>query len=260
MHASTNGFGHPVSVLFGPQCENVVEASVLIGTTLAEDSSLQFISQTLRELPSLWADITKVFPSLSQVSRDKQTIALVQHLHGSPSAFPQEPSNATLTPLTVISQILDFIKLQESTGEQNIIDTQGFCVGFLTALVAAFSKSEFQSATKTIIRLAVCIGALVDLDEIKHGKFRSIAVRWKDIAARKTFHHVIASHSNVSCSLFISNHPANKIFCSGLHILRVGYEQCDGNRPRARRRCLGQRSCQPQHISKAHFPERKIPQ
>lgn len=207
MHASTDSVGHPVSVLFGPQCENVDEASVLIGTTLAEDSSLQFISETLRELPSLWADITKVFPSLSQVSGEEQTIALVEHLHGSPSEFTQEPTNATLTPLTVISQILDFIKLKESTEEQNIIDTQGFCVGFLAALVAASSKSEFQSATGTIIRLAVCIGALVDLDELNHGKFRSIAVRWKDLAACKMFHHVMASHPNVSSSLFIFTLP-----------------------------------------------------
>lgn len=207
MQASTDSVGDPVSVLFGPQCSNVDEVSAQISTALAEDSSLQFISEILQELPSLWADITKALPSLCKVSGDEQIIALVQHLHGSPSPPTGEPKNIILTPLTVISQILELIKLRELTGEQDIIDTQGFCVGFLAAIVAASSKDDFQSLTATTIRLAVCIGALVDLDELNHGACRSIVVRWKELAACKKFQHVIASHPKVSSSLFIFNLP-----------------------------------------------------
>ena len=206
MQASTDSVVHSVSVLFGPQCSNFDEVSAQISTALAEDSSVQFISEILQELPSLWADITKALPSLCQISGYEQIIALVQQLHGSPSPPTAEPMSVILTPLTVISQILEFIKLKEFNGEQNIIDTQGFCVGFLSAIVVAYSKGEdeFRVLTATIVRLAICIGALVDLDELVHGTSRSIAVRWKDLAGCKKFQQVIASHPEVNFSISIS--------------------------------------------------------
>ncbi|KAJ5827566.1 hypothetical protein N7447_004329 [Penicillium robsamsonii] len=197
--------GRPVCLLFGPQCSNFDAVSAQISRTLAEDSSVQFIYEILQDLPSLWTDITKAFPPLRQVSGGEQIIALVQQLHGSPSPHTAEPTSMILTPLTVISQILEFIKLKESDVEQRIIDTQGFCVGFLSAVAVACSKGggEFRSLAATIVRLAVCIGALVDLDELVHGNFRSVAVKWKDLAGCKTFQQVIASHPKAyaSCEL-----------------------------------------------------------
>jgi hypothetical protein len=212
MQASTDSVGHPVSVLFGPQCSNVDETSALISKALAEDSSLQFINEILQELPSFWSDITKALPSLCKVSGDEQIIALVRHLHGSPSPPTGEPKNVILTPLTVLSQIMEFIKLREFAGEQYIIDTQGFCVGFLAAIVAASAKDDLQSLTATIIRLAVCIGALVDLDELNNGAWGSIAVRWRESAASKEFQQAIASHPKVifpcSSSIYhLTKHP-----------------------------------------------------
>jgi hypothetical protein len=200
MPASTTTARHQVSVLFGPQRNDVDVVLAKISTTLVEDSSLQFIQGILQELPSLWVDITKAWPSLCRVPGDDQIIALLQQLQGSPSATTAEPMNVIMTPLTVITHILDFVKLKGSIGEQNVIDAQGFCVGFLAAIVVACSKSEdeFQSLTATIVRIAVCIGALVDLDELVHGTFRSIAVRWKDLAGCKVFQQVLASHSKVN--------------------------------------------------------------
>ncbi|KAJ5748649.1 uncharacterized protein N7511_010345 [Penicillium nucicola] len=205
MQASTESVGQPVSVLFGPQCSNFDEVSAQISKTLTEDSSAEFIDEILQELPSLWTDLTKALPSLCQVPGNDQLLTLVQELHSSPSPVTAEPTNVVLTPLTVISQILDFIKLNDLNLNQSVIDTQGFCVGFLSAVVLACSKGEqeLRSLTATIVRLAVCIGALVDLDELENGVFRSIAVRWRDLAGCKTFQRVMASHPEAyaSCEL-----------------------------------------------------------
>lgn len=202
MQPSTDSLQSPVSVLFGPQCSNFDDVAAEISKALAEDPSVRFIRDILTELPSLWADITKAFPSLSQISGNEQIVELVQKLNGLPSPATVEPTNVILTPLTVISQILEFAKLNNRNDEQKIIDAQGFCVGFLSAVLVACAKGndEFRSLTATIIRLAVCIGALVDLDELMNGSSRSVVVRWKDLAGCKAFEHVMASHPKASCS------------------------------------------------------------
>ncbi|KAJ5948644.1 hypothetical protein N7454_001951 [Penicillium verhagenii] len=205
MQPSTDSVNGPAFILFGPQCSNFDESVAEISKALVGDSSVQFIGDILQELPSLWADIIEALQPLKQVSGNEHIVELVQNLHGKPSKPTAEPTNVSLTPVTVISQILEFIKLRNSNEAQKIVNTQGFCVGFLSAFVVACSKGddEFQAVTATIIRLAVCIGTLVDLDELTHGSYRSVAVRWKELALCESFERVMASHPNayVSCEI-----------------------------------------------------------
>lgn len=62
---------------------------------------------------------------------------------------------------------------------------QGLCVGFLSAIVVSLSRNDMEIGTVAAIglRLAVCIGAYVDLDGISgipSKEAACVALRWKD--------------------------------------------------------------------------------
>ena len=199
----------PVSILFGPQCSDIEQTTSNVRSYLRKSSS-QFIHASLQDLPAFWLEIIKAWPPLSQIPGDEQIVTLLQYLQSSDPGI-LKPTSIIQTLLTVLSHISDFEALKTQVGEKNIIDTQGFCIGFLPAIAVARSRSEndFQKATATIMRLALCIGALVDLDELCHGRSRSIAVRWKCMADLKTLHQVLATYPNVR-----SHPPISMLFAS----------------------------------------------
>lgn len=116
------------------------------------------------------------------------------------TAAPKSAMNVFMTPLTVIRQIIDVWKFkEESQNRCRIVDAQGFCVGFLAAVAVASSNdsNEFEDIASTMIRLAVCIGAAVDLDGILHGPTRSVALRWKSDSEKEQLDRVLGSSSTV---------------------------------------------------------------
>ncbi|KAJ5747634.1 uncharacterized protein N7511_009330 [Penicillium nucicola] len=185
-------------VLFGPQCTEIGEQLTRIRDALQKyPSELNFLHEIVNELPSLWPVITGACPALESLPGERDLISLAQSMNKESPAGPVgEPSNIILTPLTVMAHISEFWQLQNvathpafqsgsstasSAALPRIIDAQGFCVGFLAAGVIASSRDarEFQSVASNAIRLAVCIGALVDLDEMVSGEATSMAIRWE---------------------------------------------------------------------------------
>ena len=82
---------------------------------------------------------------------------------------------------------------------------QGFCVGFLSAVAVATSGSEADLGPSAAIafRLAVCIGAYVDLDGACSPvatKYTAVAVRWRegDADSQAEGSRIIRSIPNVS--------------------------------------------------------------
>lgn len=146
---------------------------------------------------------------------EKQLVVLGRRFeNGSPDS-EAEPSSLIMTPVTVMKHLVDFWNLQNvathpafpssplsRTTAPRIIDSQGFCVGILAAIAVACSQDtrEFQSLASNAIRLAVCIGALVDFDEIVSGKAKSIAVRWETPADHDYLEQTLTKSPNVSFS------------------------------------------------------------
>lgn len=206
-------------LLFGPQCSDIEGSINHIRDAIFKSSTeLGFLSEVLNELPSLWPIITGAWPALDRVPGQRQLAALSELFEqGLPASFEIDTSNLVLTPITVMRHIVDFWDLQNvtthpafpsssllssQTTAPKIIDAQGFCVGILAATAVASSRDsgKFQAVASNAIRLALCIGALVDLDEIVSGSTKSMAVRWETIEDYDKLQKILTKHREVRAS------------------------------------------------------------
>lgn len=204
----------PVSILFGPQCTQTSESIDQIYTSIHQDPTLGFLRDVLENISSLWPSITAAWPALSSLPA-KTHLARLEHFFQQGGNFPTfgEPSNVVSTPLAIVSQIIDFWKAKDitqcptfpesSAKRPPLLDVQGFCIGALTAAAIAFSRNteEFKTLSSKSVRLAVCIGAAVDLDELHmepSDRAYSIAVRWKSDIEREQLEQLLECYPSVS--------------------------------------------------------------
>ncbi|RDW81833.1 hypothetical protein BP6252_02945 [Coleophoma cylindrospora] len=207
-HHGKNGSQDSVSVLFGPQGAVTIKSMLEIRTLLQENPDFDFLLRTISELPSLWSAIQDVWPQLDQLPAKKKLTELCQFFQGGPVVTFSEPTNnLLLSPLSVISQIIAFWKLSHGFDHRQSVDSglrdvQGFCLGFLTATAISCSKSEaqFHALASKAVRLALCIGALVDLDALNCCA-SAFAVRWKSPASLQYLEHTLKLYPKayVSC-------------------------------------------------------------
>ncbi|KAI1805059.1 hypothetical protein F4811DRAFT_570540 [Daldinia bambusicola] len=197
-------------LLFGPQIPRLIPSRLTdLRKTISEDPSLGFIVEIVKELPLLWeTTIQPNLPGLESSINAKRILELFGAcLENEEAEIPRlrAPYNILLVPLTVISQIVEYIRLSH----RGVV--QGFCVGFLAAAAVASSqnRAELERWTATAIRLAVCIGAIVDLDEVKrsNGMVESTkcsstwSVGWSSIIEKRHFEKTLASfpEAYISC-------------------------------------------------------------
>jgi len=240
MRESATLSARPVCVLFGPQSSAIGESLSFIRNSLQKSPTLSFLEPVLEELPSLWPVLIDAWPALSQVPGATQLETLAQIARAEPVKNLETPLNVLLTPVTVIRQIIEFCAVKENA-EHQIVDAQGFCVGFLAAVAVACSQStkDFQEISSVMVRLAVYIGAAVDLDAIVHGPTRSMAVRWKSTVENKSLNQVLFDSTTV-CKLTTFNsipsdaHGTLTMTLIGLHFLLHRYKLCYNYRCRCR--------------------------
>ena len=195
-------------LLFGPVSPQLNQDYLSdLQRSILEDSELDFLIGVIEELPSLWPIVQKEFPEFSTIPGAEQ-LEQLKRLR-SPVQLPDvwASSNLVLAPLTVISHIAEFLRLSRTTRNTNfpgVENVQGFCVGFLAAAAVASSrdKIEFRRSASTAIRLAVCVGAIIDLND---GSFRNpadrssaIVVRWKTESGKEAFERILKDYPSVS--------------------------------------------------------------
>ena len=175
--------------------------------SIIEEPDLEFLIGVIEELPSLWPTLQHEFTELHTIPGAEQLEQLQRLLK--PVQLPDvwASSNLVLAPLTVISHIVEFLHLRRTIGNTNfpgIDDVQGFCVGFLAATAVGSSRDEieFRRFASTAIRLAVCVGAIIDMND---GPFRSpvdgssaMVVRWKTDSGKEAFEGTLKDHPSVS--------------------------------------------------------------
>ena len=187
-------------LLFGPQTPRLAPSRLLeLWSAINANPKLGFLAEIVKTLPSLWEDtILPSCPSFSNLSSvGEQLQRLVQYFDtGATESLPTEPPyEFLLVPLTVISQIAEYISLdREGT-------VQGFCVGFLSAAAVASShdEAELHRWTATAVRLALCVGAIIDIDERERSSNRSStwSIRWTSDAQEDHFRRTLASFPGV---------------------------------------------------------------
>ncbi|KAH7313944.1 hypothetical protein B0I35DRAFT_480583 [Stachybotrys elegans] len=196
--------------LFGPQVTNCGrEITQDILATFQQDQRLEFARQVIDELPSFCKSIRN--ESIGAPSVVKKLEELQAFLSGTP-CDPQGFTNTHLAPLTIILQTVHLIRSQPLGTDQewslpDFEDAQGFCIGFLSAaaLASAHTQKSFEQNISNAIRLAACIGAVVDAEDALHvtrDKATAISMRWKTAADRAFLDACIESTPGayVSCN------------------------------------------------------------
>ena len=147
----------------------------------------------IKELPVLWRELTDHDPDLAAVSGQASLDDLVEWLNrGEFKSTKGTPPNVLTTPFTVIlhiTQYFHYLGLLQSHHPEVLKNlkaggVQGFCTGMLSAIAVACSENEedVNRLGAVALRLALCIGAYVDLDAVSasaKNETASIAVRWR---------------------------------------------------------------------------------
>lgn len=186
----------PTLLVFGAHSdlpsEEVLQA---LRQDLVETPELAILRDAVEGLPQFWDRVVELDPELQQVPSAAYIECLKQWIvNGRPlNDCRNRTSNLFTLPVTFLLQITQHVRYLSHLGndsQQRLLDNvqasgiQGFCIGFLTAVVVACStqSKDVASFAASGLRLAMCIGAYVDLDQVCSGTFleaRCIAVRWQ---------------------------------------------------------------------------------
>ncbi|KAI0009448.1 hypothetical protein F4779DRAFT_617624 [Xylariaceae sp. FL0662B] len=178
---------------------------------LQQNLLLEPITAALRNLESLWKSLTdqdqdlKVVPGQMAVRKLAELAGNEAYIH-----IANEKQNMMTLPITIVIQLVQYLSYLEhnetSADHESILQSvaagggvQGFCAGLLSALAVASgtSKEEVAELAATSVKLAFCIGAYVDLDQMKDGsgyQSSNLAVRWKTPAALDNIQRILPNH------------------------------------------------------------------
>lgn len=207
----------PSLLLFGSQTTwPSPEQSLHLRTSLLREPRLRTFVKAIEDLPDFWAVLVGFDPALQSVPGIEAYRALRHWLEHGHLVWKKGPApNVLYTPLTVIIHLIHYFHYLASTecslahadvlGKLQIGGVQGFCTGFLSAVALACSQNEEDIGIfgAVILRLAVCIGAYVDLDSRScspQSEAVCLAVRWKSEAGKEKFAQNLSRYPGVGGS------------------------------------------------------------
>ncbi|KAI0506274.1 hypothetical protein F5B22DRAFT_639292 [Xylaria bambusicola] len=191
--------------LFGSQITDwTPEILSAIRSSLLSDERLQYLCQTILDLPSLWPLLKEDFGILQQSSNQIDLEPLLWFARGEKHE-PCELSNAHFATITVIFQIIELSRMYNHDLPPFKV-CQGSRIGFL--LAAAFSSAkdweEFKVNACNAVRLATCIGIVIDSQKYgskERTEAYTISVRCKSVADRAYLDACLGSFAEayISC-------------------------------------------------------------
>ena len=203
----------PSLIVFGPQAGWPTRQELFhLKAFLLSEPLLQPFLAAIRELPNLWPSLTATVPELLMSNGFELLGIITQWIHDE-DYFQRDanPPNIVSTPLTVIIHIVQYFQYLRSLGSThaNMLDSvrsggiQGFCTGFLAATALSCSKDEEEINVfgAVALRLAVCIGACVDLDSRfaeSSNLTECVTVRWKAEMGKQDVDNILNNYPDVS--------------------------------------------------------------
>ncbi|KAI0888248.1 uncharacterized protein GGS22DRAFT_95223 [Annulohypoxylon maeteangense] len=189
-------FNHlPSLLVFGPQTrfpsQEVLED---LRRELVNNPLLAVLANAATELPQFWETLVESDESLQLIPGTKYLNELGQWVkEGGPFPNQNISPNIYALPATILLQITQYTRYLRHLGDDShrqVLESvktagiQGLCVGSISAAVVASSKTEADigPAATAGLRLALAIGAYVDLDHISEyiDGFTCIAIRWRE--------------------------------------------------------------------------------
>ncbi|KAH8800671.1 hypothetical protein F5884DRAFT_837947 [Xylogone sp. PMI_703] len=187
---------------------------------LLSDSRLAPLVTAIATLSDLWDTLIGFEPELCKVPGLQKLDRLKRWIeHGEPIPALDQQYNTVLTPLTVIMHIVQYFSHlnQETSHRRHAIylrsvkaaGIQGLCIGLLSAIALSCSQDEEDIGiySAVALRLAVCIGSFVDLDNIGVEKL-SFVVRWRDKDGRDHLRNVLERYSDAYISVILDTRTA----------------------------------------------------
>ncbi|KAF5855864.1 hypothetical protein ETB97_008293 [Aspergillus alliaceus] len=163
--------GNTRLVLFGPQLTRLqwtTDRLQRLQLEIRSNLRLKFLEPCLIQLDGFLANIPIAQDDASLPAR---LDTLASFARGDCVSDPQAlKSNVQLAPLTVVAQVVEWLRIAPSDD----VIVQGFCIGFLSAaVIAATQQSEnsqdaFERYVANSIRLAACIGLVIDAEDANH--------------------------------------------------------------------------------------------
>jgi hypothetical protein len=185
-------------LVFGPQALSLQQETIdRLRAILHAHPRYSWIRNAVADLSNIWPVLGHVLPETGALA-GQEAIQNILDLLLLPRArlktnLARLP-NLVLTPLVVVIHLVQYLDYLELTGreygiEDNLADCQtkaiGFCTGLLVSSAVTSSKTEleFQKHGTAALRLAFCIGAVVDSLDLhgKDGTYQSLAATWNDI-------------------------------------------------------------------------------
>lgn len=186
----------PALILCGPQTPlSVSKDFAYLQKVLSGRSIAQSIASAVDKLPDVFQRLALHDARLQRLPGTSVLGSLRQWLNTGQLGDQTSPlPNILALPLTVLLQVAQYVwhldRLGFRTSHEGVLErlrehgVQGFCIGFLTAAAISGSSDDHELAQMTIqsLRLAVCIGAYIDLDlsiTDSPPTVGGLSVRWK---------------------------------------------------------------------------------
>lgn len=193
--------------LFGPQVTNWTREDLSDLHFLLQDRQFDFLKKTVSDLPLLGPILTQLDDTFASTALEKLRV-LSEWTTVKGDIDPERLFNAQLAPLTVINQAVVFVRSTDLPATYHGLNSavgaaQGFCIGFLSAaaLSSAADWIEFETNFSNAIRLAACIGSIVDSHEASlspDDRPTAISVRCRTAAHRTVLDACLDLYPKVS--------------------------------------------------------------
>ncbi|EKG19938.1 Beta-ketoacyl synthase [Macrophomina phaseolina MS6] len=205
----------PSMLFFGPQAPwPAQEVMLQLREILLRDPRLRSLLCSIKELSDLWHIMAQRDPELRVVRGAEALKELDDWINHGQARSPSGASpNISCMPLTVIVQLLQYFHFIEHNDQGlphtevikavSVGGVQGFCIGLLSAVVVAASRTEEDVSVLggVAVRLAMCVGAYVDLDAARGCSTSSLAVRWGSSEGHSQVTEVLKGHPDAYISV-----------------------------------------------------------
>lgn len=172
-----------------------------VRSSLVHNKDLSYLREAVSELPNLWLRLVREEPFLGEIDVALFLDNLSHWVNGNgtqPTAS-RDSRNTQWAVLTVLVQIVEYMEYLDNFSPRDedgcghldahasLLDhlheggIQGLCIGLLTALALACAPSHTEIAKygAVAVRLALCCGAYIDLNEAKSpAKTICVTTRW----------------------------------------------------------------------------------
>ena len=201
----------PSLVVFGPQASwpNKFSLSPL-HSLLVLSPDLQTFRQAIQELPDRWERLVGHDPFLAKIPGREDAEILQTWARDGVFPFAIERRRNTLcSPMTVVIQFLEYYLYLKSfskpASHADVLKSafqagfQGLCLGLLTAAAAASAKNDSELIANgcNALRLALCIGAYIDLEALSSDAI-CVVVRGTDSSYRTQLRKLLEDFPTVS--------------------------------------------------------------